>query len=149
EVVSRSLSTGSQQQCWGVYHDGADSSRPIHAYTWLADAGSSTAKAWDFNWGGPPPYGLTLNYYEFTAANVTIFQKHYTWANDAAGNGYLGAVLTTQDPGTSYAVQSQSTQTLDIYGNITQSQIYDYGNLSTPARTYNYTYPHETKGTYL
>jgi len=37
-------------------------------------------------------------------------------------------------------VQSKSAQTLDVYGNITQSQVFAYGNLSTAARTYNYTY---------
>ena len=44
------------------------------------------------------------------------------------------------DPGTSFAAQSKTTQTLGIYGNTTQSQIFDYGNLSTAARTYNYSY---------
>ena len=29
---------------------------------------------------------------------------------------------------------------LDIYGNTTQTKLYDYGNPATPARTYNYTY---------
>ena len=37
-------------------------------------------------------------------------------------------------------VQSKSTQTLDPYGNISHSEVYDYGSLSTAARTYNYTY---------
>jgi S-adenosylmethionine hydrolase len=31
-------------------------------------------------------------------------------------------------------------QTTDIYGNVTQVQNFDFGNLSTPIRTYNYTY---------
>jgi hypothetical protein len=37
-------------------------------------------------------------------------------------------------------VQSKSTQTLDTNGNITDSAVYDYGNLSTPVKTYHYTY---------
>ena len=31
-------------------------------------------------------------------------------------------------------------QSVDNYGNVTQVQNYDFGNLTTPARTYNYTY---------
>ena len=31
-------------------------------------------------------------------------------------------------------------QSVDNYGNVTQVQNYDFGNLSTPAKTYNYTY---------
>ena len=52
----------------------------------------------------------------------------------------MGTVLTTLNPGQSYAAQSKSEQTLDSYGNIVQSKAYDYGNLTTPARTYNFTY---------
>jgi hypothetical protein len=44
-------------------------------------------------------------------------------------------------------VQTKSTQTLDIYGNLSQSQVFHYGNLVTPARTYNYSYLHESNGT--
>jgi len=55
------------------------------------------------------------------------------------GNVYVGSVVTTQNPGAGQ-VQSKSVQALDVYGNITQSQLFAYGNLSAPARTYNYTY---------
>jgi len=49
-------------------------------------------------------------------------------------------VLTTLDVGKSYQKQSKTEQTLDTHGNLLQSKVYDYGNLTTPARTYNYTY---------
>ena len=39
-----------------------------------------------------------------------------------------------------YEKQAKTEQTLDVYGNLTQSKVYDYGNLTTPARTYNHTY---------
>src|SRR5262249_10248529 len=61
---------------------------------------------------------------------------------------YVGTVATTLNPGAAYAVQSKTTQTLDIYGNPTQSQAYTYGNLSTPAKTYNYTYLDQINGNY-
>jgi hypothetical protein len=33
-------------------------------------------------------------------------------------------------------------------GNIAQSQVFHYGNLTTPARTYNYTYLHQSNANY-
>src|SRR3954470_20746467 len=44
--------------------------------------------------------------------------------------------------------QSKTVQTLDSYGNIVTSQIYDYGNTSTPSWTYNWTYLHQIDGNY-
>ena len=52
----------------------------------------------------------------------------------------LASQVTTTDPGASYAVQSKTEQTLDTHGNAVQIRQYEYGNLSTPARTYNLTY---------
>ena len=48
-------------------------------------------------------------------------------------------MLTTLNP-TGANVQSKTTQTLDTHGNVTQTNIFNYGNLTTAARTYNYTY---------
>ena len=55
------------------------------------------------------------------------------------GNVYVGGVVNTLNPGASQ-VQTKNTQTLDSAGNLTVSEVYDYGNLATPARTYNYSY---------
>ena len=41
---------------------------------------------------------------------------------------------------TTYAAQSKTAQVLDSYGNTVTSQVYDYGNLSSPARTYSFQY---------
>src|SRR5262249_49966126 len=62
-------------------------------------------------------------------------------------NPYVGTVVNTVNPGASQ-VQSKSTQTLDAYGNLTQSAVYDFGNLTTPVKTYNYTYLHNVDGNY-
>jgi hypothetical protein len=43
--------------------------------------------------------------------------------------------------------QSKAVQTLDVHGNLTQAQVFDYGNLNTPARTYNNTYLTDTNYT--
>ncbi len=41
--------------------------------------------------------------------------------------------LTTEDDYNPTSIQKQTKQTLDQYGNLTQMQVYNYGNLSTPA----------------
>lgn len=66
--------------------------------------------------------------------------KEFVWATNPVGNTYLGSVTTILNPGTSAAVATKRVQTVDSYGNLPQELIYDYGNLATPARTYNFTY---------
>ena len=53
---------------------------------------------------------------------------------------YISSILTTLDPGTGNQKQAKTEQTLDLYGNATQTKVYDYGSLVTPARTYTNTY---------
>jgi hypothetical protein len=37
-------------------------------------------------------------------------------------------------------VANKTTQTVNAFGNVAQAQVFDFGNLTAPARTYNYTY---------
>lgn len=78
------------------------------------------------------------NYAERAANYVTKVQKDFLWEN--AGNPYIKQVVTNIEPGTAGAKQSKSTQTLDAYGNVTQSKQYDFGLSEATARTYNSTY---------
>ena len=55
------------------------------------------------------------------------------------GNNYISQTLVTEDVNGA-AVQKETTQTLDAWGNVTQAHVFDYGNLTTPARTYNTTF---------
>ena len=71
---------------------------------------------------------------------ATKTQNDFTWTQDAVFNSYISSTLTTADPGQSYQVQKKTNQTVDIYGNVTQVQNFDWGNLVTPVKTYNYTY---------
>jgi len=59
---------------------------------------------------------------------------------DATGTPYISAALTTLDMGAAFQKQSKIEQTVDTHGNLTQYKIYNYGNLTTPARTYTNTY---------
>src|SRR5262249_40607563 len=92
------------------------------------------SKVWTFN------NGLSTTYEERDNTNTALLHKDYTWTVDAAGNIYIGTAVTTLNPGTAYAAQSKTSQMLDIYYNVTLTKIYDYGNLSTPARTYDSVY---------
>ena len=72
---------------------------------------------------------------------TALSRQELTWTQTPTSlNPYISATLTTLDPGQTYQAQKKSTQTLDQYGNLTQQQIYNFGNLSTPARTYTNTY---------
>jgi YD repeat-containing protein len=44
------------------------------------------------------------------------------------------------DADQSWQKQKKTEQTLDIYGNVTQTKLYDYGSLSTPAKIFNSTF---------
>jgi YD repeat-containing protein len=139
EVQTRQMTptSGASQFTWNVNFD---SNPTLHASTSIADLGAGTSKVWTLGASAGPLVGLVSAYEEHGTTGTTLLHKDYTWTTDGAGNAYLGSALTTLDPGTSYAAQTKSDQTLDSYGNIQVSHVYDYGNLSTPTWTYNYTY---------
>lgn len=99
-------------------------------------------KAWFFDTGAEQwRTGLETSYEERPAPGQSAMRRRdATWVQDADGNPYISAVLSTLDPGTAYAVQSKTEQTLDTHGNVTQMKIYHYGDLVTPARTHSNTY---------
>ena len=61
-----------------------------------------------------------------STTNGTIVSKAYTWATDSSGNVYVGTVVSTAYPNGS-ALQSKSVQVLDVDGNLTQQQAFDFG----------------------
>jgi hypothetical protein len=65
------------------------------------------------------------------------------WTLDPVGNPYLSSDSTIVDYGNPTALEKETTQTVDQYGNVTQMQIYGYGpvNGTLPLlRTYNNQY---------
>ena len=138
EVQTRTMqpSSGAATYSWNL---ALDSNPTLHGSATMTDVGAGTTKVWNFQTSGTFA-GLATAYEERDTGNSALLHIDYTWTQDPAGVPYVGTSLTTLNPGSMYAAQTKSTQTLDAYGNILQSSIYDYGNLSTPARTYNYTY---------
>jgi hypothetical protein len=112
-----------------------------HAWATLVDQGANTSKVWWFGTEVGSYRGLAWQYEERNEAvpGSPLLRKEYGWAATGNGNVYVSSVVTTLDPGTQQA-QTKTTQVVDNYGNVTQQQVYGWGNLSTPARTYDFTY---------
>jgi RHS repeat-associated protein len=149
EVLTRTLtqSAGATPEVYNFYHDDV-SSQPVHQWAGLVDP-SGPAKFWSFN-TTTAPVGF-ISYFDDRSSlyGTTVRDRTMAYAQDTAGRWYTSGILTTLDPGQSYQQQSQSTQVLDAHGNVTQSKIYNYGNLSSPARTYTNTYLTSTNYTSL
>jgi YD repeat-containing protein len=135
EVLSRTAVIQGTTNTWNM---STDTGATQHATWTVSDTGANSSKVWSIGTSGAAA-GAVTSYEERGPGSVALIHKDYTWTTDSGNNVYVGTVLTTEKPGASQ-VQTMSTQTLDTYGNITQSAVYDYGNLTTPAKTYNFTY---------
>ena len=140
EVIRRYLSKdGSTQTTYPFSHEptlGPD----VHSYTILDDPGGVGEKYWAFSTSGTYE-GLVSQYQgRQLPGPVTKTQNDFTWTQDAVSNSYISNNLTTADPGQTYQAQKQTSQIVDIYGNVTQVKNFDWGNLTSPVKTYNYTY---------
>ena len=114
-------------------------SNTVHASSVLGDP-SGPARAWLFFTDGSGPFGTLRRYEARTAVSGTaLHRRDFTYAQDSVGRNYIASVLTTIEPAGAN-LQSKTEQTVDDYGNVTQSLLYNYGNLTTPARTYTNTY---------
>jgi RHS repeat-associated protein len=142
DVAYRYLSKdGSTQTSYPFSHEPTPGQN-VHQYTILDDPGGVGEKYWAFSTSGFTE-GLVTQYQgRQLPGPVTKIQNDFTWAQDTAPhpNSYISSTLTTADPGQSYQMQKQTNQTVDIYGNVAQVQNFDWGNLTSPAKTYNYTY---------
>ncbi len=140
EVLHRNLSKDGISSTQYPFSHEPSPGPDVHQYTVLDDPGGVGEKYWAFATSGLAE-GLVTQYQgRQLPGAVAKVQNDYTWAQDAVGNSYIATALTTADPGQSYAAQMKVTQTVDTHGNVTQVNTYNYGNLSTPMRTDNYTY---------
>lgn len=117
-------------------------SRDIHDNT------GNAFKSWLFQTTAGAGFGLLIRYDEGTESSETTWRRtSYTWATDPAGNPYVSRSQALIDPGHSYAVIQQVDQTVDQYGNVTQTKLYDYSDLDNPAKTFNTAYLTPANGT--
>jgi hypothetical protein len=140
EVIHRYLSKDGVTATQYPFSHEASPGPDVHQHTVLDDPGGVGEKYWSFATSGLAE-GLVTQYQgRQLPGPVAKVQNDYTWIQDANSNSYISSVTTTADPGQSYAAAKMTNQTVDIYGNVTQVKTYDYGNLTTPIRTDNYTY---------
>jgi hypothetical protein len=146
EVQTRYLQTlpGAAWWTYSLSHDDSyDAGQAYHWYTQISDQGAGTSKIY-YNssadiYNAPTTMVVPYWYQEFNANGTMPYQKGLTWLYEN-GNTHLYVEGWTLDPGASYAAGADTYYYRDAYGNPTTTYMYDYGNLNTPARTYNYTY---------
>jgi hypothetical protein len=116
----------------------ADQGLSYHTYTKAARANAPqnevADKAWWFN-----ASRRLEKFKERGAGEVALTQKELVWTETAQGP-YISEVTSTIGVGTADVKQSRTTQTLDGYGNVTQTKQYDFGMAEASARTYTNTY---------
>ena len=118
----------------------------VHADTTLADPSGVGSKTWSFSTSGSAwQMGLAAQFLQKTSVGGTVLTRDtYTWAQGASGNPYIATKVSVSDEASSNPAATQTTQTVDTYGNVTQMVVYPYSNTttppSTPLNTYNNTY---------
>ncbi|WP_162180005.1 RHS repeat-associated core domain-containing protein [Bryobacter aggregatus] len=119
-------------------HPGGDSSLKMHSQTTLSDPGGVGKRIWSFATSNDFKIGLQTVYEEQDNSGgswLTKSKSESTWAQSASSNTYVSESLSTTDQGQTYQKQSKTTQTIDEYGNLTNSTLYGYNSLSTAMRT--------------
>ncbi len=135
ETAAYNFTHGSEQN---------NGSLAVHGQTVLADASGNGGRTWTFAPSGATAGLLTqLERYNTPKPGTVQSLDAFTWTQDAAGRWYVGTATSTADG----VATKKTVQTVDGYGNTTQVDLYDYGNLVTPARSYVNTY--KSDGAYL
>jgi RHS repeat-associated protein len=160
EVTTRTISTGANllTNTWKLSRN-RSASPPTATVT---DCGPSSAtncnapiayKVWGF-----ATTGLPISYEEQGPGSTALNHTDYTWTSVPQGGGepepggiYVSAVEATQYQGAN-KIRSKTTQIVDGYGNIRESDLYDYVKdndaFGSPAKVYKYSYLHDTNATY-
>jgi RHS repeat-associated protein len=143
EVLHQYVSAGSgSEMVYTFGNNPNDSSLPVHAWRTIDYPDNSAQKAWLFHSNpGNSFLGLVYQHEERPAASQpSVRTTVYTWTTGPSSQPYIGTTETTLDPGTTYTKTSKTQQELDGYSNVVHTWLYDFSNLSTPARTYTNSY---------
>ncbi len=109
----------------------------------LVDQTANSQKRWSFS-----ADGTVASLSEGVNGQSSFLrQSNYHWSSDAAGHPYISRRQSINDPGSANSVTKQVDQTVDQYGNVTQTKLYDYGDLTNPAKIYNTAYLSSANGT--
>ena len=137
-------SAGATEWSYGISRDNA-SAATLHSTMSLTDASGNGSKTWNFITSTSVPawqLGLVSQFLQkpSVSSSATFQDDQYVWSQDPAGHPYISQKTSIKDEGTANQQSALSQQTLDQYGNLTQSVVYPYNNSSTPLQTYNSTY---------
>jgi RHS repeat-associated protein len=147
EVAHRYLSpdgTFASQLTYPLTHESSPVA-PVHQFTTIDDPSGNGEKFWAFGTSGIGT-GLVMQYQgRQLPGPLTQTQNDLVWVQDAVGNSYIGTAYATSDPSQSYSAKKATNQAMDIFGNVTSVQNYDFGapgsgNIGSLLQTYNYTY---------
>jgi RHS repeat-associated protein len=117
------------------------SDNTVTAITKVLDTQANAGKSWTFNTQLNAMQGLVTTYQQYRGSNgFAMRQVNYNWTQDAVGRNYIGRTQDISDPTRAYRATKQVDQTIDQYGNVTQTKLYAYNNLNTPAKIYTNTY---------
>ncbi len=139
EVTSRWLRAASGAAQWGyaVQGYGASGASCVQARTVVDPSGPD--KAWIFEQNPAlTNYGLVTAYEErkLTPSFQVLLRQENTWVLDSRGRPYVGTAHTWLEPWTANERISKVETVRDDLGNVTEQRLYDYGQLTAPARTY-------------
>jgi RHS repeat-associated protein len=120
-----------------IAYAAAAPSSPVHPSSCLTDVDASAERCWTFNTAAPN-VGLLASLQRGSSSGGFNETDTYTWAQDANGNSSISQTQRTLDPGQAYSVTSYVKQTVDVYGNVTAIDYFDWGagNTGTPTRAY-------------
>ena len=122
-----------------------DTSKMVHGWMKVNEANGAGQKQWSFETDTDSAFlGLVTTFAQRNGeGQADLTRKTLTWTqviNSTPQPPYVTSVLSEQDPGQSYAVSSKTEQDVDAWGNVTQTRLYDYSSLATPAKTYTNTF---------
>lgn len=121
-------------------------SYPIPAWGKIHDDSTPSEKIWNFETNAASSYyGFLTRYDEKNATtNSILVSKLLTWASTSTyQHPYTQKATTQLDPGTAAAVETRTENTVDDWGNVTQTAVYGYGHTAPGVaadRTYNTTF---------
>ena len=112
---------------YNLVRDPADSSQVMHSSLSLTDPSGIGRKRWLFSTAADYTRGFLSQYVEHPTAtgDTNILRRHtYTYTQDTNQMPTVQSVTTEFDPNTADAKTTKTDQTVDLYGNVTQTRAY-------------------------
>jgi RHS repeat-associated protein len=144
-LLRKQAAEGSGETTHYFGYDGGDAAREYHVVRVIWDDSLQYDKVW---WFDDQRRLVTFDERKIDAAapgqrSVTV-RKSFTWSVPMQGNSvpfsYIQQVDTTIEPWRGGGISRRSKQSMDVYGNVTRAEEYDYGNSESTRKVYTSTY---------